>query len=186
MAGDSTPLNDIVDLLHGSSSSDYDFLNILSNQISIDESPYADTEVECNYYDETQFISKFKSNKLHSMLSLNIQSLPAKYTEFSAFISDLNSNDFSFDFIALQELWTLHDSTIYTLPDYHNIVHKSRPARQGGGVGFFIKKCWNFHVIDELSLSIDGIFESIVILVNLNSKKKILLASIYRPTVTPP
>ena len=118
------------------------------------------------------------------MLSLDIQSLPAKYTEFSAFISDLNSNDFSFDFIALQELWTLHDSTIYTLPDYHNIVHKSRPARQGGGVGFFIKKCWNFHVIDELSLSIDGIFESIVILVNLNSKKK----SFWHPFIglTPP
>ena len=138
MAGDSTPLNDIVDLLHGSSSLDYDFLNILSKQISIDESPYADTEVECNYYDETQFINKFKSNKLHSMLSLNIQSLPSKFTEFSAFISELNSNEFSFDFIALQELWTLHDSTMYTLPEYHNIVHKSRPARQGGGVGFFI------------------------------------------------
>ena len=157
-----------------------DFLNVLNNHLPVDESPYLETTIDCAYYDETNFLSKFKHSKSISLLSLNIQSLPAKFSEFNSFVSELMQSKFTFDFIALQEIWSLNDPDIYNLTEYHPIVHKSRPARNGGGVGFYIKKCWNFIVLNNLSYIIDGVFESLVISVNIGTKK-MFIASIYRP-----
>ena len=114
------------------------------------------------------------------MMSLNIQSLPAKFNELNQFLNELSSENFSLDFIGLQEIWKLNYPTHYVIDNYHPIAYKSRTNRQGGGVGFFVKKIHNFHVIDNLSYIVDGIFESIVICVEVGSKK-ITFASIYRP-----
>ena len=114
-------------------------------------------------------------------MSLNIQSLPAKYNELNLFLKEIaGPGNFSFDFIGLQEIWKLNFPEHYVLDNYHKIIHKSRVSRQGGGVGFYIKNNFNFKVLENLSVIVDGIFESLVICVEAGSKK-FILANIYRP-----
>ena len=48
----------------------------------IDDSPYSNLDVKCTYFDENQYVMNFKNLKKFSILSLNIQSLPSKFTEF--------------------------------------------------------------------------------------------------------
>ena len=48
----------------------------------IDDSPYSNLDVKCTYFDENQNVTNFKNLKKFSILSLNIQSLPSKFTEF--------------------------------------------------------------------------------------------------------
>ena len=97
----------------------------------------------------------------------------------------LRQKKFSFDIIALQEIWKLNYPDHFSLTNYHNIVHKSRVLRQGGGVGCYIKNKFNFYVIDKLSIIVDVIFESLVICVTIGSKK-FIFASIYRPNTAVP
>ena len=100
-------------------------------------------------------------------------------------MDDLEAKKFSFDIIALQEIWKLNYPDHFSLTNYHNIVHKSRVLRQGGGVGCYIKDKFNFYVIDKLSIIVDVIFESLVICVTIGSKK-FDFASIYRPNTAVP
>jgi len=161
------------------------FINELNTYFADSDSPYEDTNIECNYYKVDDFLNTFSENTTSlSIMSLNIQSLPAKFNELNLFLNELDSsNNFSFDFIGLQEIWKLNYPNHYVLDNYHPIVYKTRPNRQGGGVGFFVKKSHIFHVIDNLSYIVDGIFESIVICVEIGFKK-IILASIYRPNTS--
>ena len=157
-----------------------DFIDLVNIHLPDDESPYNELSINCNYYEEPHFLNKFKDCKSLSLLSLNIQSISSKFNEFNTFISDLQRSNFKFDFIALQELWYVNDPGIFNLPNYHCLIHNSRNTRQGGGVGFFINKSFNFNILHNLSLIIDGIFESLVISVDVGPKQ-IILASIYRP-----
>jgi hypothetical protein len=46
------------------------------------DNPYDSLQISCTYYDENEYSFKFKNLKNFSMLSLNIQSLSAKFNEF--------------------------------------------------------------------------------------------------------
>jgi hypothetical protein len=56
--------------------SNYDMFN------EANDNPYDSLQISCSYYDENEYSFKFKNLKNLSMLSLNIQSLSAKFNEF--------------------------------------------------------------------------------------------------------
>ena len=157
-----------------------DFMDLVKTHLPDDESPYNELSINCNYYEECDFITKFKNCKSVSLLSLNIQSISSKFNELKSFIAEMQNNNIKFDFIALQELWCINDPAVYNLPDYHSLIYNTRTKRSGGGVGFYINKCYNFKILHNLSLIVDGIYESIVVSVDVGSKQ-VILASIYRP-----
>ena len=115
-------------------------------------------------------------------MSLNIQSLPSKFTEFEEFINDLCSKNCITDIICLQELWRLNDPDFFDLDNFHKLVFKSRADNaQGGGVGIYVKNSLKFKLLPDISVFIDKILETIFIEVEINSKLKIIVGSIYRP-----
>ena len=92
-------------------------------------------------------------------MSLNIQSLPAKYTEFNELICNLNVNCCAPDIIALQEIWQIQDPAIFPMPNYNLIEYKCRCNNvQGGGVGFYFKKGVRFNILEDKCIFIDRIF----------------------------
>ena len=59
-----------------------------------------------SYYDFYNFYSVAKNNNKHfSILSSNIQSINAKFSELEAFVNDLSSLSLKFSIICLQESW---------------------------------------------------------------------------------
>lgn len=115
-------------------------------------------------------------------MSFNIQSLQAKFHEFSEFISFLTRNSCSPDVICLQEIWKIVDGSILSIPGYNIIEYQCRHSNaQGGGVAFYIKKGINYNILYEKMLFVDRIFESIFVEVWIPGKSRVIIGSIYRP-----
>jgi len=168
------------------SSDEFNFLNVLSNadnsNFEFSDSPYNSKQIHCSYINENEISAKSRANNNISFCSINIQSLPAKFSELTQFINVLNINDSSPDILCLQELWQFPDTVSFNLPGYHPMQYKLRRNNvQGGGVGIFVKSKFKFNLLAEKSIFVDRIFESITIEVLLNPKQKIIVSSIYRP-----
>ena len=175
----------------------FNFLNTLSENTDAEEdnlsyefsdSPYHNHNVLCSYIDESKFTSTYKNSNNFSYMSLNIQSLPAKYTEFNELICNLNVNCCAPDIIALQEIWQIQDPAIFPMPNYNLIEYKCRRNNvQGGGVGFYFKKGVRFNILEDKCIFIDRIFESIFAEIWLpTTNQKMIVGSIYRPSTSHP
>jgi hypothetical protein len=136
------------------------------------DNPYEEFSIKCNYFDESQFINKFSNLKKFSFLSLNTQSLPAKHCELSEFIYSLEKASCSPDVILLQETWKIVDKSIFPLRGYSELIHKNRSTGQGGGVGLYFKSGLKFKILDDKSLFLDHVLESICAEITLPSSRK--------------
>ena len=123
-------LTELDDIYLPGVSNNKNFLVNLNNWLNantsenISDSPYENCNISCEYYDNDQFIKKISTAKSLSMLSLNIQSISAKFNEFQEFTNSLAN--FKFDVICLQELWRMQDPSLFSLDGYHNMFYKSR------------------------------------------------------------
>jgi hypothetical protein len=62
--------------------------DFLSTDLS--DSPYSNSALHTKYFDTLQFTEKFHNNKKLALMSLNIQSLPAKYESLKELLSKLS------------------------------------------------------------------------------------------------
>ena len=81
-----------------------------------------------------------KTDATFSVLSLNIQSLGAKFDSFLGFLSYLNENDIHFNAICMQETWLSdnNDTSQYDIPGYKSI-HKGKTCSAHGGVNDILR-----------------------------------------------
>ena len=164
-----------------------DLYSLNSHDDNIDDSPYSNLQVQCNYLDENQFASKYFYSNKFSIMSFNIQSLPSKFNEFQELIQNFQINKCEPDIICLQEIWQIVNSSAFSLDDYNPIEYKLRSnSTQGGGVGIYIKKNIKYNILRDKSIFIDRIFESLFIEVWIHKNKKIIIGNIYRPSVNHP
>ena len=73
------------------------------------------------YYDFEFFYSVIKNNNKHfNILSSNIQSISAKFSELEAFVNDLSSLNFKFSIVHRQECWLsdIDDISLIQLSGY--------------------------------------------------------------------
>ena len=176
-----------------SNNPNFDFLQTLLKEkdeadnlpnFSFADSPYDSTNISCNYMCENEFISTFANNTKPSVLSINVQSLPAKFNDLCEFINSLKVSNCAPDIICLQEIWKLPNDDFFNIEGFHPLVYKSRSnSVQGGGVGIFVSNKLSFSVNDELSIFVDRILESIFVDVSINAKK-FTIGSLYRPGTT--
>ena len=137
---------------------------------------------DCSYFTEISFINRFKDSKFPLLLNLNICSLQAKYHELSFFLNNLLSNNIPIDIIGLQEVWKIGPNIqCLDIPGFQSLIYKSKNQNRGGGVGFYIKSGIAVKIIDQLSVFVDGIFESLCIELIYSSGKTLRVLNIYRP-----
>ena len=173
----------------------YDFLNSLKvdNQptnfdfLSTDDldSPYLNNKFLFSYRDEADFCSTYKNCNSLSILSINIQSLPAKFDDLKSFISNLSINKCNPDIICLQEIWFVSDPMLFSLQGYQPLISSCRQKAQGGGVGFYIKDSINFN-ISKKSIFVEKVFESQFIEIKPPSSKSFILGNVYRSNANHP
>ena len=145
-----------------------------------DFSPFSETEFVCSYIGSDHFRNNNLCNDF-SVLSLNIQSLPAKFNELNDMLNELSSSNFTPDVICLQEIWQIIDPSLFPLSNYHTLELNTRKNAKGGGVGIFVKNDIVFKVLSQYSMFYERIFESLFIEIVNDNNQKIVMGSVYRP-----
>lgn len=156
---------------------DFDLRSVVNdnddeNTISFN-SPYVDTT------NLSKYLKKFKSN--FSVLSLNIQSLNAKFDSLLAIMQDLKNENVIFDAICLQETWitgTPPDFSLFSIPDYETIPLSASISTHSGLVIYLNKRhhfskrqfTFNSNIWEGLFIDVFGKY----------IKNKITLCNIYR------
>lgn len=143
------------------------------------DSPYDCTNIDCSYVSATD-CSAFKSGDLN-ILSLNVQSLSAKFVELKDMLASLCLRNCSPDIICLQELWQFPEDADFHIMGYNKLLFKIRSEAQGGGVGIFVKEDLIAVVDPVVSVFHERILETIFIELTLPDKKKLIIGSVYRP-----
>ena len=109
-----------------------------------------------------------------NLFSLNVRSLSAHFDELTNLFSTEAQSIFSA--IAFQEIWSIGRKM--SLSGYHPLIFNTRDTNStlnpgcGGGVGFFVKSCLQYEILEEENSFIPGVYESLWIAVKPNSKKK--------------
>jgi hypothetical protein len=112
--------------------------NIYDNHLSfLDtdnlDSPYNLNTFSCNYVDNDNLFDHLNPNDNLIIMSVNIQSLSAKFAELCEFINMCNRKNTMPDIILLQETWAIYDSDAFNINGYQPLCFKCRSKGQGGG-----------------------------------------------------
>ena len=138
---------------------DEDFPNFLTH------SPYYDTDTAIEILSQ--------KNETFKIISLNCQSLPAKYDQIKMYLEIYKNADIKFNDICLQETWLMDNSdTGYLHLDRYTLISKGRKCSNHGGVAIYLDKTFSYTILDiEGNPDIwDGLFIK-VNLVTLNRLK---------------
>ena len=141
------------------------------------------------YYDLDSISNvSLPGNRTFNVLSLNIQSIQAKFDAFTGFLQVLSDKDILFDAILIQESW-LSDSylsqrentSIFDLPGY-NMIHQGKICCGHGGLITYVRDIYKSSIRSNLYKRSD-VYEALYVdVTNENLHKKITLGNIYRPS----
>lgn len=155
---------------------DSDSTNFYNNE---NISPYSNTTFKCTYSSVEDIAKKGNS---FSILTINIQSLNAKFEDLKDLILQLSEKKSLPEVIALTELWRFPDAAEFKINGYKPLIYKLRRGNaQGGGVGFYVKNNIQCTTDQKNSIFVDRIFESLIIDIRGPNNKRLKIAVVYRP-----
>ena len=143
-----------------------------------------------DYYDIESFINLTKNSKqAFSSLTLNIESIQAKFDLLLSFIDNIFEHNFFFDTIFLQETWLTdkqcdsNEIKRFDIPGYHTIPLGRKCGRKGGLIIYLHEK-YKYVIRDKLykaSNDWEGLFVDVTHCNNEKLNSKLTLANVYRP-----
>ena len=158
-----------------------------SNEILND---FTDTDFEIDTFSESPYIDidslseqLIPHTKKFSVLSVNIQSINAKFDWLLALITYLNDSNFMFSAICIQESWLKEgkDISLFQIPGY-NLINQPKVCSEHGRLIIYLKREYTHNVRDLYKSS--DIWEGPFINVfHENTNKKITIGNIYRPPI---
>ena len=165
----------------GVNSSNNDLRQLIHSYVhekDISSNPIALNEIDCNYYDVCD-IPPDNTGKLFKTIHWNIQGLASKFDDLKMLLSQAHDNNSSFDCILLCETFICdQNAKLFNLPGY-NLFHKSRQIKSKGGVAIYLRDDLKYKLRDDLSIFIEGEFESLFIEI-CGQSSPILVGEIYR------
>ena len=147
---------------------------------------HQETFATSNYYDIESMLKSFKKKKCDfSLLTLNIDGINTKYNELTAFLKQLDDENFTFSAILLQETRLSDDDCksdyikIFNIPNYELISQGYKCGRKGGLIIYLHElykgTCKNIY---KESKDWEGMFIDVT---SPLLKNKIILGNVYRP-----
>ena len=140
--------------------------------------PFRDIMPECKYVNIDTLSNNLSKNNSFCM-SINCQSLKAKYTALTNLIDDMGAKSIHPSLICCQEIWN-SDHSFNNIPGY-KFFHESRKKGQGGGAGIYVNKNYHSEKLKKDSKFIENIYESCAIKIDIPKVKKFIAVSLYRP-----
>ena len=137
MTDDRFNLASIYDYQHNQDDSEVDY-NIFPNN----------GKGACDYYEPHELVNHTKCiaacdhKRMHSYMHLNCRGLSSNWEKFTDYLCDIHSDEFSFDYIGIIELFRCDRDQRISLPGYHDIITRCRESTDDyrGGVTLFIKE----------------------------------------------
>ena len=125
--------NRIVFIDNGELSKSTSLTHLLNENDNMD-SDNIEVIVHSPYYPEADFQNVLKLNNTLSIMSLNCQSINAKFDEIQLFIDRINTSG-SLGILCLQESWTNinKDISLFELPGY-TLYHQGKQSCKHGGL----------------------------------------------------
>jgi len=164
--------------INDDNNNNYDFLDIQNN-----DSPYHNSKIACNYVDTDQLKHSLSNrNGKTVLMSFNIQSINAKFSDFKELILELMEGANHPDVICLQEIWHIADPNYFNLPGYQDIIFRKRNKKQGEGVAIYLKNGIPYKTLESPFL--EQVYETLFLEICLNNKK-INIGSVYRSNTVP-
>ena len=137
------------------------------------------------YYDTDNAIKTLShKNCTFKILSLNCQSLQAKYEQIKLYLQIYKNANIEFNAICLQETWLGEDyDTSLLHMDGYTLVSKGKKVSSHGGVAIYLKSNITYEILDiEGNSEIwDGIFIKVSVTNNFGKEKYLIIGNIYRP-----
>ena len=134
------------------------------------------------YVDISEIQSIFKNSPNEFLiLTLNIQSVNAKFDNLFPVIANLASQGLYFGAICLQETWTSSDSdlSLLQLPGYQ-IIHQGSKCTKHGGLMIYLNENYNYEIRNLYTNS--NICEGVFIDINgCNLCSTFTIGNMYRP-----
>ena len=176
--------NGLTEQLLGNTDSLTDLFNNSSMETDIENNEPVLFQNSSYYLNDTFKRLMNDKKDVFSILSLNCQSLNAKFDELNAYLKIFNDDEYKICAICLQETWLTADSDLSMLQieGYHLIsVGKSSSAH--GGVAIYLHDSFSFRISDCCINSniFDMQFIEILIENGSNEPQTLVLGNIYRP-----
>ena len=128
-------------------------------------------------------ILKEKENSF-KIISLNCQSLNAKFEMLRTYVNSFNDSNSKLDAICLQETWLTADAdlSLLQLPGY-NLISQGKSCSAHGGVALYLSDKYEYQVVnmDVTSEFWDGQFVEIYVNDKHLVRKKLTVGNMYRP-----
>ena len=104
----------------------------------------------CSHYVDRDNLTEYMKNNKNrfTILSLNCQSINAKFNEISLLVNSLTEANLPLSAICLQESWLKdQNTTLYDIPNY-NIISQKATCSKHGGLIIYLHKRFSFKMID--------------------------------------
>ena len=142
-------------------------------------------EEHSSYYDIDSFKKVISNhNNIFSVLSLNIQSINAKFSQLEMFVEELHNVQFKFNVICLQECWIRDqtDACTFQIPGY-DCVAQGKSSSERGGLITYVDNLFQYEV--RQSINEYELWEGQIIQVKGGClRNEIIVGNIYRPPRT--
>jgi len=138
------------------------------------------------YNNEDAFELLSTKQNVFSILSLNCQSLSAKFNELKIYVEQFEESKCPFRVICLQETWLTddHNVSLFQLDGYA-FIHRARASSSHGGVAIYLRKDLEYKIlpINGDQEIWDGLFIEVSVNTNQthNGRQNIVIGNIYRP-----
>ena len=135
-----------------------------------------------SYHDDTSLSNLFQcKGNVFSILSLNSQSLNAKFDQINIKLQELTGNGNAFSALCLQETWLFDDSDTSMLNiNGYTLIFQGKICSTHGGLAIYLSTKFSFKTLTVYENS--EIWEGQFIEITGNeTNKSIILGNIYRP-----
>ena len=135
-------------------------------------------DVDSKYYEmeDMQHISPKNIKPKLTALHINIHCLPAKFDQLDLLLYKLKQANTYIHCILLCETFLNDNSSLFPIPGF-NFICKNRQSSTRGGIAIYIREERSYTVRDDLAVHIESEFESLVIEINIQRKKKTSLGN---------
>ena len=134
-----------------------------------------------SYYSPHNLPSQCHGHNNFNVLSLNCQSINAKYGGIDNYLTMWNEQNVKFDVICIQESWlcATFDTTLLRLDGY-NLISQPRSCSLHGGLMVYVQE--NYKAVVTHSVSTSDIWEGLFVKITDESfKNDIIVGNIYKP-----
>ena len=148
-----------------------------------DHSDFVSRISETHYFSDSEYVKLAQSRKTDfKVLSLNIESLNAKFDTLCVYLEQMRTNGIIFDALCIQETWLdSYDNVKKFQFDIYEMIFQSKSASGKGGLIIYLNKIYTKYKKLDVKYSTNVWECQLIEIPGLPGQKSLVIGNIYRP-----